>query len=74
MSQTETISPATPLVISVSDPFITLSQAMNDGSSLFVTPSSIPSFVTREPNANLSSDKGSKKVFEDSNDEPVVKT
>ena len=47
---------------------------MKDGSSLVVTPSSIPNFVTRGPDTDLSSDEGSKKVFEDSDDEPVVKT
>ena len=53
--QTEVASPATPLVISTSDPFATLSQVMKDGSSLVVTLSSIPSSATRGPNANLSS-------------------
>ena len=41
MSQTESTSPTTPFVISASDPFVALSQAVKDGSSLFVTPSSI---------------------------------
>ena len=36
--QTEVASPATPLVISTSDPFTALSQAVKDGSSLVVTP------------------------------------
>ena len=65
---------ATPPIISASDPFIALSHAMKDGSSLVVTPSSIPSFVTIGPNADLSSDEGFEKVFEDSDDEPVMKT
>ena len=64
--------PATPLVISTSDPFVGLSQAVKDGSSLVVTPSSIPSSATREPNVNLSS-KGAKEVLKDSDDEPTVK-
>ena len=45
---------------------------MKDGSSLVVTPSSIPSFATRGPNADLSS-KGSKDVLEDPDDEPTMK-
>ena len=44
--QTEVASPVTPLVISTSDPFAVLSQAVKDGSSLVVTPSSIPSSAT----------------------------
>ena len=54
--QTEVASPATPLVISTSDPFATLSQVVKDGSSLVVTLSSIPSSATHGPNANLSSE------------------
>ena len=46
-SHTRSASPTTPLVISASDPFVTLSQAMKDGSLLVVTPSSIPSSATR---------------------------
>ena len=46
---------------------------MKDGSSLVVTPSSIPSFVTRGPDADLFSDEGSEKVLEDSEDEPTIK-
>ena len=38
--QTEAASPILPLVISTSDPFAVLSQAVKDGSSLVVTPSS----------------------------------
>ena len=45
---------------------------MKDGSSLVVTPSSIPSFATVCPNADLSS-KGSKDVLEDPDDEPTMK-
>ena len=45
---------------------------MKDGSSLVVTPSSIPSFATRGPNADLSS-KRSKDVLEDPDDEPTMK-
>ena len=54
--QTEVASPATPLVISTSDPFATLSQVVKDGSSLVVTLSSIPSSATHGPNINLSSE------------------
>ena len=61
-----------PLVISTSDPFAALSQAMKDGSSLVVTPSFIPSSATRGPDANLSF-KGSKDVLEDPDYEPTMK-
>ena len=43
ISQTESTSSATPLVIFASDALIALSQAVKDCSSLVVTPSSIPS-------------------------------
>lgn len=69
--QTEVASPITPLVISTSDPFTVLSQVMKDG-SLVVTPSSIPSFATRGPDVDLSSE-GSEDVLEDPDDEPVLK-
>lgn len=46
---------------------------MKDGSTLMVTPSSISSFDTREPEAYLSSAKGSKEVLEDSEDESAMK-
>ena len=45
-SQTGSVSLATPPVISASDSFVALSQAVKDGSSLVVTPSSIPSSAT----------------------------
>ena len=45
---------------------------MKDGSSLVVTPSSIPNSATCGPNADLSSE-GSEKVLEDSDDEPTIK-
>ena len=45
-SQTESASPAIPSVISASNPFDALSQAVKDGSSLVVTPLSIPSSAT----------------------------
>ena len=61
-----------PLVISTSDPFAALSQAMKDGSSLVVTPSFIPSSATRGPDADLSF-KGSKDVLEDPDYEPTMK-
>ena len=70
--QTEAASPITPLVISTSDPFAVLSQAVKDGSSLVVTPSSIPNSATRGPDVDLSSE-GSKDVLEDLDDEPVSK-
>ena len=70
--QTEVTSPVTPLVIFISDPFVVLSQAVNDGSSLVVTPSSIPSSATCGPDVDLSS-KGSEDVLEDPDDEPVSK-
>ena len=46
---------------------------MKDGSSLVVTPSSIPSSATCGPDADLSSDEGSEEVLEYSNDEPTMK-
>ena len=49
-----------------------LSQAVKDGSSLVVTPSSILSSATRGPDANLSSE-GSEEVLEDSDDELTMK-
>lgn len=70
--QTEVVFPTTPLIISTSDPFTALSQAMKNGSSLLVTPSSIPNSTTRGPDADLSSE-GSKEVLEDSNNEPAMK-
>ena len=72
-SQTKSASPVMPLVISISDPFAVLSQAVKDGSSLVVTPSSIPSFATRRPDADLSFDEGFEEVFEDFDDEPTMK-
>ncbi|KAL4654020.1 hypothetical protein ACB092_01G348000 [Castanea dentata] len=71
--QTKSASPATPFVISTNDPFAVLSQAVKDGSSLVVTPSSIPSFATRGLDADLFSDEGSEEVLEDSDDEPTMK-
>ena len=44
---------------------------MKDGSSLVVTPSSIPIFATREPDADLSS-KESVDILEDPDDKPVL--
>ena len=70
--QTEVASPATPLIISTSDPFAALSQAVKDGSSLVVTPSSILSSATRGPNIDFSSE-GSKDILKDPNDEPTMK-
>ena len=45
---------------------------MKDGSSLVVTPSSIPSSATREPDVDLSFE-GSKDILEDPNNELVLK-
>ena len=66
-TQNET-TPVTPLVIFTSDPFAALSQAVKDGSSLVVTPSSIPISATRGPDAALSS----KDILEDPDDELVL--
>ena len=70
--QTKASSPTTPLVISTSDPFAALSQAVKDGSSLVVTPSSIHSSATHRPDVDLSSE-GSENVLEDLEDELVLK-
>ena len=70
--QIEVASPITPLVISTSDPFAVLSQAVKDGSSLVVTLSSIPSSTTCGPDVDLSSE-GFEDVLEDPDDEPVLK-
>ena len=61
----------TPLVISIGDPFAALSQAVKDGSSLVVTPSSIPISATRGPDAALSSEEF-EDILEDPDDEPVL--
>ena len=61
----------TPLVISTGDPFAALSQAVKDGSSLVVTPSSIPISATRGPDVALSS-KEFEDILEDPEDEPVL--
>ena len=45
---------------------------MKDGSSLAVTPSSIPSSATHGPDVDLSSE-GSEDVLEDPDDEPIMK-
>ena len=70
-TQIET-TPVTLLVISTDDPFAALSQAMKDGSSLVVTPSSIPISTTRGPDAALSSEEF-EDVLEDPDDEPILK-
>ena len=70
--QTEAASPVTLPIISINDPFVVLSQAVKDGSSLVVTPSSIPSSTTHGPDVDLSF-KGSKDILEDPDDEPVSK-
>ena len=66
-TQIET-TPVTPLVISIGDPFAALSQAAKDGSSLVVTPSSIPISATRGPNADLSSEEF-EDILKDPDDE-----
>ena len=73
-SQTGSVSLATSPIISASDPFVALSQVVKDGSSLVVTPSSIPSSATRGPDANLSFHEGSEEVLKDFKDEPIMKT
>ena len=70
--QTEAASPTTPFAISTSDPFAALSQAVKNGSSLVVTPSSIPSSATHRPDVDLSSEV-SEDVLEDPKDELVLK-
>ena len=72
-SQTGSASPITPPVISTNDPFIALSQAVKNGSSLVVTPSSIPNSTTQWLDADLSSNEGFKEVLEDSKDELVIR-
>ena len=64
-------TPVTSLIISTGDPFAALSQAVKDGSSLVVTPSSIPIFATRGPDAALSFEE-SEEVLEDPDDELVL--
>ena len=71
-AQPEVASPTTSLVISTDDPVAALSQAVKDGSSLVITPSSIPSSTTRGPDADLSSE-GSEDALEDPDDEPTIK-
>ena len=61
----------TPLVISTGDSFAALLQAVKDGSSSVVTPSSILISATRGPDADLSS-KESEDILEDPDDEPVL--
>ena len=73
-SQTGSVSLATPPVISASDSFVALSQAVKDGSSLVVTPSSIPSSATQGPDADFSFHEGLEEVLKDSKDEPIMKT
>ena len=70
--QTKAASPVLPLVISTSDPFAALSQAVKDGSSLVVTPSSILSSATRRPDTDLSSE-GSDDILEDPDDALVLR-
>ena len=71
-ASTKATSLILPFVISTSDPFAALSQAVKDGSSLVVTPSSIPSSATRGPDAGLSSEEF-EDILEDPEDEPILK-
>ena len=72
VGQTKTTSPALPLVISTSDPFADISQAMKGSASLVVTPSSILGSATRGLDPDLSLE-GSNDIFEDPNDAPMLK-
>ena len=71
-AQTEATSPVLPLVISTSDPFAAPSQAVKDGFSLVVIPSSIPNSAIRGLDADLFSEE-SEEILEDPEDEPVLK-
>ena len=65
----------TPLtIISFGDPFAAFPQVVEYGSTLVVTPSSIPSFATNMPEVKLSPNEASEEVFKDLDDKPVVKT
>ena len=66
-TQIET-TPVTPLVISIGGPFAALSQAVKDGSSLVITPSSIPISATHGPDADLSSEEF-EDILKDPDDE-----
>ena len=70
--QTKTAPSVLPLVISTSDPFTAISQAVKGGASLVVTPSSIPDSATRGPDTDLSSE-GSDDILEDPDDAPILK-
>ena len=70
--QTKTTPSVLPLVISTSYPIAAISQAAKDGTSLVVTPSSIPGSVTRDPDRDLSSE-GSDDILEDPDDAPILK-
>ena len=70
--QTKTAPSVLPLVISTSDPFAAISQAVKGDASLVVTPSSIPSSTTRGPDMDLSFE-GSDDILEDPDDTPILK-
>ena len=70
--QTKTAPSVLPLVISTSDPFTIISQAAKGCASLVVTPSSIPSFATRGPDTDLSSER-SDDILEDPDDALILK-
>ena len=72
VAEVEVSSPVTPIVISTNDPFATLSQAVKDGFSLVVTPSSIRSSTTHGPDADLFSE-GSEDVLENPDNKPILK-
>ena len=70
--QTKTAPSVLPLIISTSDPFAVISQAVKDGASLVVILSSIPSSPTRGPDTDLSSE-GSDDILEDPDNAPILK-
>lgn len=60
------------LVISTSDPFAVISQAVKGGASLVITPSSIPGSATHGLDMDLSSE-GSDDILKDPDDASVLK-
>ena len=72
VAQIEGVPIATPLpVIFASDPFAALSQVVGGGSSLVVTPSSIPTSTTQMQDMLLPPNKGSDKTPRDSDVKPA---
>ena len=70
--QTKIAHSVLPLVISTSEPFTAISQAVKGGASLVVTPSSIPGSTTRGPDTDLSSE-GSDDILGDPDNAPILK-